>query len=315
MKADYERKLAEKDEETEQAKRNHLRAVDSLQTSLDAETRSRNEALRLKKKMEGDLNEMELQLGHANRLAAEAQKQVKTLQGYLKVPVGRPSREEARRRRSRRPAAATPPSAPSPLTVAPSPRRPAGHAAAVGRRGAGQRGPEGERRHRGAEEQPPAVGAGGAAGGGGAEREGPQVGRAGADRGQREGPAPPLAGETSRSSQERGRLRPWRNRGRGRLLGRVVESSGRSPTATSREPLCRLQNTSLINQKKKMEGDISQLQAEVEEAIQECRNAEEKAKKAITDVSAAGGTRARGGDGEGARGRLLPSLLSSGRRP
>ena len=90
MKADYERKLAEKEEEMEQAKRNHLRVVDSLQTSLDAETRSRNEALRLKKKMEGDLNEMEIQLSHANRMAAEAQKQVKALQGYLKVPLGPP---------------------------------------------------------------------------------------------------------------------------------------------------------------------------------------------------------------------------------
>lgn len=69
----------------EQAKRNHLRVVDSLQTSLDAETRSRNEALRVKKKMEGDLNEMEIQLSHANRLAAEAQKQVKSLQSLLKV--------------------------------------------------------------------------------------------------------------------------------------------------------------------------------------------------------------------------------------
>lgn len=44
------------------------------------------------------------------------------------------------------------------------------------------------------------------------------------------------------------------------------------------------QNTGLINQKKKMEADISQLSTEVEEAVQECRNAEEKAKKAITDV-------------------------------
>lgn len=69
----------------EQAKRNHLRMVDSLQTSLDAETRSRNEALRVKKKMEGDLNEMEIQLSHANRMAAEAQKQVKSLQSLLKV--------------------------------------------------------------------------------------------------------------------------------------------------------------------------------------------------------------------------------------
>ena len=33
-----------------------------------------------------------------------------------------------------------------------------------------------------------------------------------------------------------------------------------------------------------MEADLSQLQSEVEEAVQECRNAEEKAKKAITDV-------------------------------
>lgn len=85
VKADLERKLAEKDEEIEQAKRNHQRVVDSLQTSLEAETRSRNEALRIKKKMEGDLNEMEVQLNQANRQAVEAQKQVKSLQSYLKV--------------------------------------------------------------------------------------------------------------------------------------------------------------------------------------------------------------------------------------
>nr|XP_038035934.1 myosin-7-like [Anas platyrhynchos] len=46
-----------------------------------------------------------------------------------------------------------------------------------------------------------------------------------------------------------------------------------------------IKNTSLINQKKKLEGDISQMQNEVEESIQECRNAEEKAKKAITDAA------------------------------
>lgn len=42
-----------------------------------------------------------------------------------------------------------------------------------------------------------------------------------------------------------------------------------------------------------MEVDISQLQTEVEDAIQECRNAEEKAKKAITDVSAVVGLMSR----------------------
>uniref|UniRef100_A0A8C9FT30 Myosin heavy chain 6 n=1 Tax=Pavo cristatus TaxID=9049 RepID=A0A8C9FT30_PAVCR len=55
--------------------------------------------------------------------------------------------------------------------------------------------------------------------------------------------------------------------------------------ATERVNLLHTQNTSLINQKKKLEGDISQMQNEVEESIQECRNAEEKAKKAITDAA------------------------------
>lgn len=59
--------------------------MESLQSSLDAEIRSRNEALRLKKKMEGDLNEMEIQLSHANRVAAEAQKNLRNTQAVLKV--------------------------------------------------------------------------------------------------------------------------------------------------------------------------------------------------------------------------------------
>lgn len=65
-------------------RRNHQRAVESLQSSLDAETRARNEALRLKKKMEGDLNELELQLGHAARQAMEAQAATRLLQAQLK---------------------------------------------------------------------------------------------------------------------------------------------------------------------------------------------------------------------------------------
>ena len=85
VKAEIERKLAEKDEEMETAKRNHQRVVDTLQSSLESETRSRNEAMRLKKKMEGDLNEMEIQLSQANRQAAEAQKQLKALHSHLKV--------------------------------------------------------------------------------------------------------------------------------------------------------------------------------------------------------------------------------------
>lgn len=56
-----------------------------MQATLDAEAKSRNEAVRLRKKMEGDLNEMEVQLNHANRQAAESQKLLRSLQVQIKV--------------------------------------------------------------------------------------------------------------------------------------------------------------------------------------------------------------------------------------
>lgn len=85
MKSELDRKVAEKDEEIDLLKRNYQRTIDTLQSALDSETRSRNEAVRVKKKMDGDLNEMEIQLGHANRQAAEAHRQLRNLQGQLKV--------------------------------------------------------------------------------------------------------------------------------------------------------------------------------------------------------------------------------------
>ncbi|XP_077044473.1 myosin-3-like isoform X2 [Agelaius phoeniceus] len=84
IKSEISRKIADKDEEINQLKKNQERTVETMQSVLDAEIRSRNEALRLKKKMEGDLNEMEIQLSHANHQAAEAQKHLHSIQGALK---------------------------------------------------------------------------------------------------------------------------------------------------------------------------------------------------------------------------------------
>ncbi|KAJ8258321.1 hypothetical protein COCON_G00173330 [Conger conger] len=55
--------------------------------------------------------------------------------------------------------------------------------------------------------------------------------------------------------------------------------------ASERVGLLHSQNTSLINTKKKLEADLVQIQGEVDDTIQEARNAEEKAKKAITDAA------------------------------
>ena len=85
VKSELDRRVTEKDEEIEQLKRNSRRAAEAMQSVLDAEIRSRNDALRLKKKMEGDLNEMEIQLGHSSRQVAETQKHLHAVQGQLKV--------------------------------------------------------------------------------------------------------------------------------------------------------------------------------------------------------------------------------------
>merc|ERR1711972_990187 len=64
-KQDFERRLAEKEEEIDNTRRNGQRALESMQTSLDSESKSRAEAIRQKKKLEGDFNDLEIQLGHA----------------------------------------------------------------------------------------------------------------------------------------------------------------------------------------------------------------------------------------------------------
>ena len=58
--------------------KNHARAMDSMQASLESEQRAKAEALRVKKKLEGDINELEIALDHANKANSEAQKVVTT---------------------------------------------------------------------------------------------------------------------------------------------------------------------------------------------------------------------------------------------
>merc|ERR1719361_1453645 len=55
--------------------------MDSMQASLESEQRAKAEALRIKKKLEGDINELEIALDHANKANSEAQKAIKRYQG------------------------------------------------------------------------------------------------------------------------------------------------------------------------------------------------------------------------------------------
>ncbi|XP_072168144.1 myosin-16-like isoform X1 [Diadema setosum] len=84
IKQEVERRLQEKDEEFEVTRKNHERAMESMQASLEAELKAKTDAQRLKKKLEGEVNDLEIQLDHANRNSAEAIKTIKKLQVQIK---------------------------------------------------------------------------------------------------------------------------------------------------------------------------------------------------------------------------------------
>merc|ERR1712117_529902 len=154
------------------------------------------EAIRQKKKLEGDFNDLEIQLGHANRQAAEATKQAKTLQGAVKDNLAKYD--------------------------------------------------EAERRNEDIGEQ--------------------------------------MAVIERRSNLLTGEIEELRNAVEQAERGRKLAETELNES-NERSNLLHTQNTALINQKRKLETELQQAQGEVEECISECRNAEEKAKKSISDAA------------------------------
>merc|ERR1712013_439676 len=86
-KQETDRRIAEKEEEFENTRKNHGRAMDSLTASLESEQRAKGEALRIKKKLEGTINELEIALDHANKANAEGMKAIKRYQGQLRDTI------------------------------------------------------------------------------------------------------------------------------------------------------------------------------------------------------------------------------------
>jgi len=98
VRQEIDRKIQEKVEEFENTRKNHQRAMDSMQASLEAENRAKSEALRIKKKIEGDINELEIALDHANKANSEGHKSIKRYQNQLREVEGL-FEEETRQRR------------------------------------------------------------------------------------------------------------------------------------------------------------------------------------------------------------------------
>jgi len=87
VRQEIDRKIQEKEEEFDNTRKNHQRAMDSLGASLEAEQRAKSEALRIKKKLESDINELEIALDHANKANSEGQKAIKRYQGTLRDTI------------------------------------------------------------------------------------------------------------------------------------------------------------------------------------------------------------------------------------
>jgi len=77
VRQEIERRIVEKEEEFESTRKNFLKAIDNMQGALEQESKGKAEALRMKKKLEADVTELEMSLEHANAANQETQKSIK----------------------------------------------------------------------------------------------------------------------------------------------------------------------------------------------------------------------------------------------
>merc|ERR1719150_2244696 len=77
VRQEIERRIAEKEEEFASTRKNFSKAVDNMQGALEQESKGKTEALRMKKKLESDVVDLELSLDHANTANMETQKTIK----------------------------------------------------------------------------------------------------------------------------------------------------------------------------------------------------------------------------------------------
>jgi len=84
VRQEIDRRISEKEEEFDNTRKCHQRAIDSLQGSLEAEAKAKAEALRMKKKLEIDINELEIALDQSNKCNGDLQKNIKKIQGDMK---------------------------------------------------------------------------------------------------------------------------------------------------------------------------------------------------------------------------------------
>merc|ERR1712223_773935 len=84
VKQEIERRIAQKEEEFASTRKNFGKAIEGMQMALEAETKGKVEALRMKKKLDSDVVDLGVALEHANAANAESQRQINLIQGNIR---------------------------------------------------------------------------------------------------------------------------------------------------------------------------------------------------------------------------------------
>merc|ERR1712077_4116 len=84
VRQEIERRMAEKDEEFLSTKKNMTKAIENMQSAVESESKAKAEALRMKKKLETDVLDLESNLERANASNADTQRTIKSYQLNLR---------------------------------------------------------------------------------------------------------------------------------------------------------------------------------------------------------------------------------------
>jgi len=84
VKQEIERRIAQKEDEFASTKKNFAKAIEGMQTAVETETKAKQEANRMRKKLDADVVELGIALEHANAANAETNRNIKLIQENIR---------------------------------------------------------------------------------------------------------------------------------------------------------------------------------------------------------------------------------------
>jgi len=101
VRQEIEHRIAEKDEQFLGIKKNMTKGIEGMQSALEQEAKGKAEAMRMKKKLESDVGELEIGLEHSNANNLETQKAIKKYQVQIREAAAKLDDEQRAKEEAR----------------------------------------------------------------------------------------------------------------------------------------------------------------------------------------------------------------------